>query len=163
MKSIHEDAIKAAFVTMMNKVIFARDKILVPLERGLTSVGNEEYVLRLSEIETRLEDLSEKRDKLMSFYSTGLLTPGAFANEIAAVEYEENECSNEIRDLEMRMNASRGNFAGIEELLKFTKESEMLAQFDGELFTRFVEHIIVYKRTEIGFELKCGPVFRERI
>lgn len=163
MKSIHEDAIKAAFVTMMNKLIFAREKILVPLERGLTSVGNEEYILRLSEIETRLDDLAEKRDKLMSFYSTGLLTPGAFANEIAAVEYEENECSNEIRDLEMRMNASRGNFAGIEELLKFTKESEMLVQFDGELFTKFVERIIVYKRTEIGFELKCGPVFRERI
>lgn len=163
MKSIHEEAIKAAFVTMMNKLIFARDKVLVPLAKGLNAVGNEDYILRLSEIESRLEDLSERRDKLMSFYSAGLLSPGAFANEIASVEYEEQECSNEIRELEVRMNAARGNNRDIEELLKFTKESEMLTEFDDELFTKFVERIMIYKRTEVGFELKCGPIFRERI
>ena len=39
----------------------------------------------------------------------------------------------------------------------------MQTAFDDALFTRFVQNIIVYSRTEIGFAMKCGPVFRERI
>ena len=38
-----------------------------------------------------------------------------------------------------------------------------LAQFDEELYKRFVDHIVVYSKSEIGFAMKCGPVFRERI
>lgn len=39
----------------------------------------------------------------------------------------------------------------------------MLKGFDDELFTRFVERILVYSRTEIGFELKCGITLKERL
>ena len=36
----------------------------------------------------------------------------------------------------------------------------MMTEFDEDLF---VDRVIVYSRTEIGFDMKCGPVFRERI
>lgn len=39
----------------------------------------------------------------------------------------------------------------------------MMTEFDEDLFTRFVYRAIVYSRTEIGFDIKCGPIFRERI
>ena len=39
----------------------------------------------------------------------------------------------------------------------------MMTEFDEDLFTRLVDRGIVYNRTEIGFDMKCGPVFRERI
>lgn len=41
--------------------------------------------------------------------------------------------------------------------------ASMLTEFDEDLFTRFVDRVIVNSRTEIGFDMKCGPVFRERI
>jgi len=47
--------------------------------------------------------------------------------------------------------------------LQYATKSEMLNDFDGELFTRFVERILVYSRTEIGFELKCGITLKERL
>ena len=39
----------------------------------------------------------------------------------------------------------------------------MQTEFDEALFTRFVQNIIVYSRTEIGFTMKCGLTLRERI
>ena len=49
------------------------------------------------------------------------------------------------------------------ELLKYTGLGITLTGFDEALFTEHVDHIIVFERTEIGFAMKCGPVFRERI
>lgn len=53
--------------------------------------------------------------------------------------------------------------ASLKELLHYTAEGQMLSEFDEDLFARFVDRIIVYSRTEIGFVLKCGPIFKERI
>ena len=39
----------------------------------------------------------------------------------------------------------------------------MQTAFDDALFTRFVNNVIVYSRTEIGFAMKCGLTLRERI
>ena len=39
----------------------------------------------------------------------------------------------------------------------------MITEFDPELFTEHVDHIVIYGRMEIGFAMKCGPIFRERI
>ena len=51
----------------------------------------------------------------------------------------------------------------LEKLLRYTVKGKMLTGFDDALFTEHVDHIVVYERTEIGFVMKCGPVFRERI
>ena len=39
----------------------------------------------------------------------------------------------------------------------------MITEFDPEFFTEHVDHIVIVSRTEIGFVMKCGPIFRERI
>ena len=49
------------------------------------------------------------------------------------------------------------------ELLRFTAQGITMTEFDETLFTKHVDHIVVFERTEIGFAMKCGPVFRERI
>ena len=51
----------------------------------------------------------------------------------------------------------------LEDILHYTSGASMMTKFDEDLFTRFVDRVIVYSRTEIGFDMKCGPVFRERI
>ncbi|MBR3997522.1 MAG: hypothetical protein IKI93_04175 [Clostridia bacterium] len=48
-------------------------------------------------------------------------------------------------------------------LLKYVENAGMLTVFDELLFEKFVNRIIVFKRNEIGFELKCGLTLRERL
>ena len=57
-------------------------------------------------------------------------------------------------------NKRRDNLA---DLMRYTAQEDTLTEFDDELFAAFVEHIVIYSRTEVGFALKCGPTFRERI
>jgi hypothetical protein len=51
----------------------------------------------------------------------------------------------------------------LKDILHYTSGASMITEFDEDLFTRFVDRIIVYSRTEIGFDMKCGPIFPERI
>lgn len=61
------------------------------------------------------------------------------------------------------LNSDFKNLSEVGALLQYTSRASMLKEFDGELFTRFVERILVYSRTEIGFELKCGITLKERL
>jgi hypothetical protein len=50
-----------------------------------------------------------------------------------------------------------------EELLRFTEKSSMLETFDDELFTKFVERVVIHSRHEAVFHLKCGLTLTERM
>ncbi len=61
------------------------------------------------------------------------------------------------------LNNDTQNLSEVSELLHFTAKAKMLGDFEGDIFRRFVERIIVYSRTEIRFELKCGITLKERL
>ena len=42
-------------------------------------------------------------------------------------------------------------------------QAERLTAFSDEVFTKHVDRVIFFSRKEVGFVMKCGPVFRERI
>lgn len=44
-----------------------------------------------------------------------------------------------------------------------TSHVETLTDFGDGLFAAFVDHIVIFSRTEVGFVMKCGSTFRERI
>ena len=48
-------------------------------------------------------------------------------------------------------------------MLKFAAKAEIAVAFNGDLFEECVDRVLVYSRTEIGFELKCGLTLRERL
>ena len=48
-------------------------------------------------------------------------------------------------------------------LLQYATKASMLNGFDGNIFKRFVERVVVYSRSEIGFEFKCGITLKERL
>ena len=39
----------------------------------------------------------------------------------------------------------------------------MSQEYNEDLFELFVDHIHVYSRQEVGFVLRCGLVFKDRI
>jgi len=163
MKAIPEDAVKAAFVTMMNKLSFARAKVLLPLLESMKQAGDKDTLGQISEIENRLEGITTRRTQIAQFFSKGLIDPAVFAEETDTLDHEEDRLIAEKRALTGKVNGNRGQIESLELLLKDASKHGTLTAFDEELFLRHVDHITVYKRTEIGFAMKCGPVFRERI
>jgi site-specific DNA recombinase len=51
----------------------------------------------------------------------------------------------------------------LERLIKYVSKAKDMEAFNEELFKQFVEKIIVFSPTEIGFSLKCGLLLRERM
>ena len=61
------------------------------------------------------------------------------------------------------MNENHDQREALEKLLKYTAKGEGITEFSDELFTEHVDHVVIYGGNEIGFAMKCGPVFREKI
>lgn len=59
--------------------------------------------------------------------------------------------------------AVNGSIKETEKLLHFIEALETQTEFSGEAFTEYVDNIIVYSRTSIGFCLKCGLTLKEEL
>lgn len=86
-----------------------------------------------------------------------------YAEESDTLVEEAQRLTNEQNLLTAQVSGSHERQETLEQLLKYTAKGRTLTEFDDALFTEQVDHIVVYKRTEIGFAMKCGDVFRERI
>ncbi len=163
MKFIRNDAVEAAFTTMMNKLVYGHRKILRPLLDSLRRVDDEGSCHRVSELEDRIEAVMERGQVLSGLMAKGYLEPALFNKEINELAAELEHLQGQ-KDIHIKM--MNGNLSKIEEvtrLLKFASKSEMLTAFDNGLFEEYVNRIIVYSRTEVGFELKCGITLKERL
>lgn len=163
MMSIPEEPVKAAFITMMNKLTYGRSRILLPLSEKLRISQNGGASDRLLEIDDLLEKNAERKLRITQFYSKGLLDPAVYAEEVNALAEEAQTLAKEKDALMATAGGNKEQQEALSELLKFTVQGGTLTEFDEALFTKHVDHIIVFERTEIGFAMKCGPVFRERI
>ena len=118
---------------------------------------------RLNEIEELLEKNQTRKQQITQFFSKSLLDPAVFAAESDSLDEEAARLEVERKLLTQQLNGGHDQKKALEKLLKYTAKGRALMKFDDGLFTEHVDHIIVFSRTEIGFAMKCGPVFRERI
>ena len=81
MKFIKDEDIKAAFVTMLNKLVFSCDVLLKPFMQGLRNIDEKAYLKKITEIEERIEKNENQRNVLMELMSKGLLNPGLFTKQ----------------------------------------------------------------------------------
>ena len=163
MMAIKEAPVKAAFATMMNKLTFARGQVLVTYMEMLKGMNDAATLDRVDEIDALIEENIERRQQIMQFFTMGLLDPAVYAEESDMLSEEERRLAAEKDSLAGHMSGSHDQQEALTRLLKYTAKGRKLRAFDDELFTEHVDHIVVFSRTEIGFAMKCGPVFRERI
>lgn len=95
MKIIPEDSIKAAFATMTNKLSSARAAVLLPLERSLKRNSSDMQLSQLEELESLLEKNTERKNQEMDFFTSGLLDPAFYSEEIMRLEEEREVLVNE--------------------------------------------------------------------
>ena len=163
MQFIRQDAVEAAFMTMMNKLAYAYRRILQPLRDALRRVDDAEGFRSIEKLENRIDAVLEREQVLSGLMAKGYLEPALYGSE-------KNELARELEELKDRkdviirsLNSSMANADAVNELLKFTAKAEMVTVFDEEVFGRFVEKIEVYSRSEVGFVLKCGLTLKERL
>ncbi len=117
MKYVREDVLKAAFVTMLNKLIFSRKHILKPLLEQLKTNSNDENVRRMQELQKQLESHAEKKNTLHRLYAQKVVDPVLFRQEMNALQKQAESCRMEIAQLEQETHGETEIIAELKLLL----------------------------------------------
>lgn len=163
MRYIRDDSLKLAFVTMLNKLIYSHKLVLKPYLKALEDTSGDEAIQRIQHLEKLLKQNLEQRETLIRLMAQGYIDQILFNRENNALLAQADSYRADIDDINRSMTGDVAKVNETEKLLRFSERGAMLSAYDGELFTRFADHIQVFNRSEIGFVLKCGLTLTERI
>lgn len=163
MKYIPESNFEYAFVTMMNKLIFGHQTVLRPLLVSLRGMNSDDSLISIRELDKKLEENAEQRKVLVGLMTKGYLEPAVYNKGNNELLQEAERLQRQKESLVRFLSSDTQNLSEVSALLQYATKATMLTGFDGDIFKRFVERIIVYSRAEIGFELKCGITLKERL
>jgi len=156
---IKNDALEDAFTVMLNKLICTKKHIIPPLIRALQAAEGTDSSLQRKELDAQLLLLSDQRQNLQRLMAQGYLDQAIYLQQKNELLAQTEACKKEIEAVQKV--DTKGS--AVLKFLHFINKSAVLQEFQPELFKLFVENILVYNRQEIGFKLKCGLTFRERI
>jgi site-specific DNA recombinase len=163
MKYVSESDFEYAFVTMMNKLIFGHAVVLKPLLVSLRGMSSDETLENIRALDKKLEENTEQRNVLVGLMTKKYLEPAVYNKSNNELLQEAERLRRQKESITRFLNNDFQNLSEVIALLQFTSRASMMTDFDGELFARFVERVLVYSRAEIGFELKCGITLKERL
>ncbi len=163
MKYVPESDCEYAFVTMMNKLIFGHEFVLKPLLISLRGMSSDETLENIQVLDRKLEENAEQRNVLVGLMTKGYLEPAIYKKSNNELLQEAERLRRQKESITRFLNNDFQNLSEVSALLQYTTKASMLKSFDGDVFKRFVERIIVYSRSEIGFELKSGITLKERL
>lgn len=163
MKFIRDEDIKAAFVTMLNKLIFSCDMILKPFMQGLRNIDEKAYLQKITEIEERIEKNENQRNVLVELMSKGLLNPGLFTKQNTELLSEFARLATEKKYISYAVSGNASKLDATQKLIRFCSRNRMALKFNDNIFEDFVDEIVVNSREEIVFKLKCGLSLKERL
>ena len=155
--------IEAAFITMMNKLVFAQDIMLDPLYMALKSDARRNGISEINRIQEKMEENTSRRHQLRSMMTQGLLDADIFNDENNTLLSEYDDMEKNLYRLKSEINSELIHIKELEKLMVFTKKREILESYDDELFIEHVDYLIAYSQTKIGFVLKCGLTLVEEV
>jgi len=163
MKYITDDALKAAFLTMLNKLVFSHKVVLQPLLNDLITTSDTERLRQISEIENKIEKNVEQKKVLTDLMASVKLSPAVFKKVSNELHTEAEMLNKKKESLLYSMNGKHGKVEELKLLMQFTAKNNMVTEFTEELFIDYVERVTVLSRAEVMFELKCGLNLKEKL
>lgn len=160
---IRDDDLKLAFITMINKFIFAHRQILRPLSENIKTSCKDVNRQRITEIHTLLLQNAEQRETLKKLMAQEYIDKVLFTKENNDLLTQADNLRNKITLLEKRTEGDSSKITEITALLHFAERTSMLIDFDDGIFEKYVDSIIVHSRNQVEFKLKCGLNFKERM
>lgn len=163
MKYVPESDFEYAFVTLMNKLIFGHEFVLKPLLISLRGMNSDETLESIHAIDKKLEENMEQRNVLVGLMTKKYLEPAVYNKSNNELLQEAERLRRQKESITRFLNNDFQNLSEVSALLQYATKASMLNGFDGDIFKRFVERVVVYSRSEIGFEFKCGITLKERL
>ena len=158
-----ESDFEYAFVTMMNKLIFGHEFVLKPLLTSLRGLDSDETLGNIQMFDRKLEENAEQRNVLVGLMTKGYLEPAVYNKSNNELLQEAERLRRQKESITRFLNNDFQNLSEVSALLQYATKASIMKGFDGDIFKRFVERVVVYSRAEIGFELKCGITLKERL
>ena len=158
-KSVEEENIKVAFITLTNKLIFSKRELLEPFVDALQKSD----IADVSEINQKLEGNAEKLNTLLSLAADGLIDPVILHRAQSELMENNAELNSRKKVLLQQIHGKNEAAAEAEMLLSRVKKMRVSDQFDEPFFRDCVRKAHVYSRQEFGFELNCGLLLKERL
>ena len=93
----------------------------------------------------------------------GYLEPALFNKQNNELRLEDEKLKEKKEALYRSINGGMTIVTELKQLIKYVSKAKSIESFDADLFERFVDKIIAFSPTEIGFSLKCGLTLSERI
>ena len=163
MQFIREKSIEVAFLNMINKLAFSKKVLLQPLLASLKDLNQGEALARLDKLDVALEDNLNKRQKITELFAKEYLETVVFNEQNSGLLAEAKQISDEKETLYASLAHEHEHLEALNKLIKYINSVGTLREFDEAAFEEHVKYIIVFKRFEIGFVLKCGLTLRERM
>ena len=163
MKFIRESGLMLAFCTMMNKLVFAGERILLPYLEGLKGSTDNADLKRISALKLEMEKIVQQKLAVTRLMAQGALTPVLYGEKMNSLESEADLIRREVTTLKRHSDGVCSMISEVKKLIAFTRKGEMLTEFREELFGRFVTKIRVISRGLVSFELKCGLSLKEEL
>lgn len=160
---IREKSIEVAFVNMINKLAFSRKVLLQPLLASLKDLNQGEALARINKLDEALEDNLNKRQKITELFAKEYLEPAVFNEQSSGLLAEAKQIGGEKEALYTSLAHEHEHLEALNKLIKCINGIGMLKEFDEAAFEEHIEYIVVFKRFEIGFVLKCGLTLKERL
>ncbi len=133
--------------------------LLENIYRGMT-MAQEEYTREA--VEERLRELHQEMMSLVRLNAKARTGANAFDQEYAEVAAEielMQQRKQKLNDAELEKLTRRNKVEELREYL--TSQDTPLAKFDGDLFRRLVEKVIVHSMVEVTFVFRSGVEVRE--
>ena len=119
--------------------------------------------LQIHNKESELESITEKKLTLKKLFSQGVIEPAIYTQEFNELVVEGEKLQAQKDSITYSASSELEHIERTKDLLEYVEKAELFTVFDGELFERFVEKIVVKNRTELEFNMKCGLKLIERI
>lgn len=158
MKYVADDSLKAAFLIMINKLIFGRKYVLTPLLRKLQKEGRNK---RLKECDDLISQNIESQQILLKLLSSGMIDGDIYTQESTRLKNEFDRLQKEKSLISAENREEK--ITELEKLIKFTGENSRIEEYSDSLFLEFVDHIKIVSRQEAEFHLKCGLILTEEL
>ena len=157
LKRIHEEDIKHAFVTMLNKLVFSKKALLGPYIESLLSPASAQDPSNLQE-----GSCLDEQKRLILHYSKGRIEPVLFYKRMAALKRGVSgnaDVSEPSKDgMKKTIDKTRARFAETaKELSTFLSGWHISkSAFREDVFTQFMDSVRIDSRSRVTFCLKCG-------
>lgn len=161
MKFIKDEAVKAAFVTILNKLIFGYKLVLIPYYEAIRISETDEKFKTILDLKDDIQRNTDRKIDLRKLRVKGVIDNVMYNQEVIRIEKQNEELRSELRNLDR--STADSAIKETKKLINFLESADMQTEFSDELFTAYVDHVIVYSRRCIGFKLKCGLTLKEEL